>query len=222
MSHCLNSLKPTFLAIAILIGLAMQYGSLHAAERTLIVAGGCFWCTESDFESVNGVKEVVSGFSGGDLANPTYRQVSRGGTGHREAVEIIYDDSVVSLDRLLHLFFRSVDPTDANGQFCDRGEHYSTAIYYSSDAEKAAAEKAKAAAQRELGKKIVTPILPAKTFYPSGAYHQDYYKQSSIVVTRRGPKTKAEAYKFYRNGCGRDQRVEELWGPKAPFIGKHS
>ncbi len=222
MTLCFKCMKPALLAIAILFGLALQYGQVHAAERTINLAGGCFWCTESDFESVNGVKEAVSGFTGGDRANPTYKQVSRGGTGHREAVQITYDDSVVSLDRLFYLFFRSVDPTDAGGQFCDRGEHYSTAIYYSNEAEKAAAEKAKRQAERELGQKIVTPILPAKAFYPSSAYHQDYYKQTSVVLTRRGPKTKAEAYKFYRNGCGRDQRVKELWGSKAPFVGKYS
>ena len=113
----------------------------QAQERTAIFAGGCFWCVESDFESVRGVSEVISGYTGGDVANPTYKQVSRGGSGHFEAVEIIYDDSKVTYDELLHAFFRSVDPTDADGQFCDRGRHYSTAIFVSNAQEKAAANR---------------------------------------------------------------------------------
>ena len=223
MTLSFPTLKPVMLAFAILAGFAVQCGQSHAqSESKAIVAGGCFWCVESDFERVEGVKEVVSGYTGGTTKNPSYKDVTRGGTGHYEAVEIIYDPSVVSYEQLLHLFMRSIDPTDAGGQFCDRGESYRTAIFVSNSAEKAAAEAAIAEARRDLGKRIVTPILDAAPFYKAEEYHQDYYKKTEVVLTRRGPKSKASAYKFYRNGCGRDARIEELWGKDAPFIGGHS
>ncbi|MEZ5911140.1 MAG: peptide-methionine (S)-S-oxide reductase MsrA [Paracoccaceae bacterium] len=201
---------------AILTALLLGAPGLAAAE-TAIVAGGCFWCVESDFESVPGVSSVVSGYTGGTTKNPTYKQVGKGGTGHYEAVEIRFDPAKVSYARLMELFFRSIDPTDAGGQFCDRGESYRTAIFVKSAAQRAEAEKAKAAAAAALGRKIVTPILDAGTFYKAEGYHQDYYKGSSIVLTRRGPKRQSEAYKFYRDACGRDQRVKQLWGASAPF-----
>ena len=213
----LNQIKPMALGLAIVAGLAAQCGQSKAAEQTAIVAGGCFWCVEKDFERVDGVSEVVSGYTGGTVENPTYRQVVGGGTGHYEAVEISFDDDAVSYDQILHMFFRSVDPTDAGGQFCDRGDSYRTAIFVRNDAERASAERAKAEAEAELGRSIVTPILDASAFYIAEEYHQDYYKKSELVLTRRGPKSKAEAYKFYRNACGRDDRVRQLWGAAAPF-----
>lgn len=188
-----------------------------AATETAIVAGGCFWCVEADFENVPGVKEVVSGYTGGKTANPTYKQVSRGGTGHYEAVEIRYDPEQITYPKILDLFFRSIDPTDAGGQFCDRGESYRTAIFVKDSEQRNAAEAAKAAAELTLGQKIVTPILKAKPFYEAEAYHQDYYKGTDLVLTRRGPKRQAEAYKFYRKACGRDARIQALWGSAAPF-----
>lgn len=195
--------------------------SVAAAEdiRTAYLAGGCFWCIESDFEKVRGVSEVVSGYTGGTTANPTYETLK--GSGHYEAVEITYDADVVTYEQLLHAFFRSVDPTDAGGQFCDRGDVYRTAIFVSTPEERAAAEAAKASAQRALGQTIVTPILDAATFYEAEAYHQDYYRGQNRVLTRRGVKTQEEAYKFYRNACGRDQRVLALWGDAAPFAQGH-
>ncbi|AZQ69439.1 peptide-methionine (S)-S-oxide reductase [Silicimonas algicola] len=206
------------LAIVLVLSSAAFHGSrAAAAEARAYFAGGCFWCVEADFEKVKGVSEVVSGFMGGTVANPTYKQVTRGGTGHYEAVEVRYDPNVVSYAQLLNLFFRSVDPTDAGGQFCDRGESYRTAIFVSNAQEKAAAEQAKTNAQSDLGQKIVTPIRDAAAFYPAEAYHQDYYKGSSIILTRRGPKSQKEAYKFYRSSCGRDARVKQLWGSAAPF-----
>lgn len=217
MTFSFTNLKPIFLGLFIALGIAAQCGKASAAERTAIVAGGCFWCVESDFERVPGVKEVVSGYTGGTTQNPTYKQVTRGGTGHYEAVKIVYDDSKISYEQILHLFFRSVDPTDDGGQFCDRGHSYKTAVFVSNADEKRAAEAAKTAARKELGQRIVTPILDAAAFYDAEGYHQDYYKKSDLVVTRRGPKTKAEAYKFYRKACGRDARVKELWGSAAPF-----
>ncbi len=201
----------------ILFGLVLQGAQAGAAEKKAYFAGGCFWCVESDFESLEGVNEVVSGYTGGTTANPTYKAVTKGGTGHYEAVEISYDGSVIGYDRLLHDFFRSVDPTDAGGQFCDRGDSYRTAIFVSNSAERAAAEKAKAEAQEQLGRMIVTPILDASRFYLAEEYHQDYYRSSDLVLTRRGPKTKANAYKFYRKACKRDDRIRHLWGDAAPF-----
>lgn len=210
--------KLPLLAFVVLLGLALQFNAAEAQSKKAYFAGGCFWCIESDFESIKGVSEVVSGYTGGKTSNPTYKQVTKGGTGHYEAVEIRYNAGQVSYDDLLYKFFRSVDPTDAGGQFCDRGESYRTAIFVTNGAEKAAAEKAKARAEKDLGQKIVTPILNASRFYNAEAYHQDYYKSSDVVLTRRGPKSKANAYKFYRNACGRDKRVKQLWGNDA-FIG---
>lgn len=208
--------KAPILALLIFFSLAIGSKS-EAATRTAIIAGGCFWCVEADFEKVKGVKEVVSGYTGGRTQNPTYKEVSRGGTGHYEAVEVRYDPAVVSYEQILYSFFRSIDPTDAGGQFCDRGESYRTAVFVQNAQERAAAEAAKAQAERELGRKIVTPILDAQRFYLAEEYHQDYYKKDEVVLTRRGPKSKANAYKFYRDACGRDQRVRQLWGSAAPF-----
>ena len=215
----LRNVKTISLGMMIALGLFAQgKGAQAQALETLTVAGGCFWCVEADFEKVKGVKEAVSGFAGGTVANPTYKQVVNGGTGHIEAVQITYDPAQVSVDTLLAMFFRSVDPTDAGGQFCDRGRSYTTAVFATPD-QTAAAQSAKAAAQADLGQNVVTPILSESTFYPADAYHQDYYKQSKIILTRFGPKSKAKAYKAYREACGRDQRVRELWGNAAPFAG---
>lgn len=213
-------IRSVVLSVLILIGLAVQAHRAEAGERRdIVVAGGCFWCVEADFEKVPGVISAVSGYTGGSLKNPSYKQVSRGGTGHYEAVKITYDSARVSRDELYAMFFRSVDPTDAGGQFCDRGDSYRTAIFVSDPAEKAAADKAKAEARTALGKKVVTPILQAGAFWKAEDYHQDYYKGDNIVLTRFGPIKQAKAYKRYRDACGRDQRVRQLWGGAAPFAG---
>lgn len=183
--------------------------------QTVIVAGGCFWCVESDFDRLKGVVSTTSGFTGGTTANPTYKQVTRGGTGHYEAVKVVYDADVLSFETLMAAFWRSVDPTDAGGQFCDRGESYRTAVFATTPQQAAVAEASKRAAQSELGQTIVTPVRMASTFYLAEEYHQDYYQKSDIVLTRFGPLTKAAAYKRYRKSCGRDKRVKELWGAKA-------
>ena len=212
-------MKPLLLALAIAVGLVAHCKQAQAAAtETAIVAGGCFWCVESDFEKVEGVHEVVSGYTGGAEANPTYKQVSKGRTSHYEAVRITYDPSVISYPQILHMFLRSVDPTDAGGQFCDRGSSYRTAIFTANADERRAAEAALSAARTALGQEIVTPILDAGAFYDAEAYHQDFYKSSEIILTRRGPKSKAAAYTFYRDACGRDERVRELWGDAAPFV----
>jgi peptide-methionine (S)-S-oxide reductase len=188
-------------------------GAAQAATEKAIVAGGCFWCVESDFESVPGVKEVVSGYTGGSLKNPTYENHD----GHLEAVEITFDNSVISYETLIAKFLRSIDVTDAGGQFCDRGEAYTTAIFALDAGQKAAAQKAVAEAEAALGQKVVTPVRNAKTFWTAEDYHQDYYKGTDIVLTRAGPKKQSNAYKFYRKACGRDARVKELWGAEAAF-----
>ncbi|KZY49485.1 peptide-methionine (S)-S-oxide reductase MsrA [Sulfitobacter sp. KE29] len=213
--------KPAILTLAITLGLAAQNRPAAAAEtEVLTVAGGCFWCVEADFESVKGVKEAISGFAGGRTKNPTYKEVTGGNTGHYEAVQIQFDPDVVTRKTLLDLFFRSIDPTDAGGQFCDRGESYRTAIFAGSPAQKSAAEAAKAEAQAALGTEVVTPILGDAPFYPADDYHQDYYKSSDrLAFSSVGVAVKKSvAYKRYRKGCGRDARVEQLWGSAAPFV----
>lgn len=219
MSRFAN-VKPVALAVLIAVGLFAQSRMAQAADQdTLTVAGGCFWCVEADFEKVKGVSEVVSGYTGGTTVDPTYKQVTRGGTGHYEAVEIRFDPDVVSRATLLDLFFRSVDPTDAGGQFCDRGASYRTAIFVGNAEERALAEAAKSAAQATLGQDIVTPILDAGAFYDAEDYHQNYYKSTERAFTRFGIITREKAYGRYREACGRDARVRQLWGDDAPFAG---
>ena len=189
----------------------------HADQ--IIVAGGCFWCVEADFEKVQGVKSVVSGYTGGTTSNPTYKEVSADASGHYEAVKITYDPKAVSRRQLYDLFLRSVDPLDAGGQFCDRGDSYRTAIFVKKNAEKADAIDALKDGMKVLGKQIVTPVLPAKPFYKAEGYHQDYYKSAEKTLTRFGYITRADAYKKYRTACGRDQRVRQIWGSNAAFTG---
>jgi len=214
-----GNLKPIVLLVLITVALCLRANTSHAGTSTLTVAGGCFWCVEADFEKVGGVSGAVSGYIGGQTINPTYKQVTRGGTGHFEAVQITFDPDIVSREKLLQLFFRSVDPTDAGGQFCDRGDSYRTAVFVSDKQERNLAETVKAQAQNQLGQPIVTPILPYGTFYPAEKYHQDYYKGKKLVVTRFGPIRQSKAYKRYRKACERDIRVKQLWGDDAPFAG---
>jgi peptide-methionine (S)-S-oxide reductase len=215
-----DTVKPLLLTLLICIAILLRVCPANAAEpETLTVAGGCFWCVESDFEMVPGVVGAVSGYTGGTTDNPTYKDVTRGGTGHYESVQITFDPGKVTRAQLLSMFLRSVDPTDAGGQFCDRGDSYRTAIFVSNSGEKAIAAQVFAQAQSDLGQTIVTPILPETQFYPAEAYHQDYYKGTKLVLTRFGPKRQSTAYKKYRKACGRDARVRQLWGNDAPFAG---
>lgn len=194
----------TIFGIVAIVGLIVLVSGARAQDTaTAIVAGGCFWCVESDFDKVPGVVSTVSGYTGGALANPSYKQVSAGGTGHREAVKITFDPSRVSYEELLNVFWRTVDPTDAGGQFCDRGKSYETAIFVESEEQRRIAEASKAAADAELDGDIVTPIEDAGPFYPAEEYHQDYYNKNSLQ------------YKYYRWSCGRDARVKEVWGDQA-------
>ena len=173
-----------------------------------------FWCVEADFEKVNGVSEVISGYTGGFVKNPTYKQVVKGGTGHYEAVIIHFDPGVVSTKDILNMFFRSIDPTDAGGQFCDRGDSYKSAIF-AKPSQTLTAERALIEAEAALGKKIVTPILKISEFFVAEDYHQDYYKGENLLLTRFGPIQQKNAYKRYRKACGRDERLIELWGKEA-------
>lgn len=170
-----------------------------------IFAGGCFWCVESDFDKIPGVISTVSGYTGGTSKNPTYTDVTAGGTGHREAVRIEFDPSKTTYEELLHYFWRTVDPTDGGGQFCDRGRSYETAIFVTNDTQRAAAEKSKMELRNSgvLTAEIVTPIETASTFYPAEDYHQDYYQKNPV------------RYKLYRYGCGRDKQIEKIWGKEA-------
>jgi len=170
------------------------------ATAHAIFAGGCFWCMEPPFDALPGVTATTSGYTGGHVVDPTYKQVSAGATGHREAVEITYDPAKVSYAKLLDTFWHNIDPFDASGQFCDHGEQYTSAIFYADEAQKHAAEESKAAVEKKFNKHVATAILPARTFYPAEDYHQDYYKKNEL------------RYKFYRYSCGRDQRLEEVWG----------
>ena len=203
--------------LIIFIGTISTYNTSLAETDKVIVAGGCFWCVEADFEGLDGVKEAVSGYTGGTLKNPSYKQVVQGGTGHYEAVEIEFDSSVISLDKILYIFLRSVDVTDDGGQFCDRGESYRTAIFTINKSQNEKAMSAKKNAQDELGRKIVTKVLELKNFYIAEDYHQNYYKGENFVLTRFGPRKQSKAYKLYRNSCKRDDRVKELWGSSAQF-----
>ncbi len=171
--------------------------------KSMVVAGGCFWCVESDFDSVPGVVETVSGYTGGDVDNPTYKQVSAQNTGHYEAVRITYDADVVTYRQLLDRFWRTVDPTDAGGQFCDRGPSYRTAVFAGNQQEADIAKATRSAAASELKQPIVTQIFAASTFWPAEEYHQNYHIEHPIK------------YRFYRTRCGRDNRLRELWGDSA-------
>jgi peptide methionine sulfoxide reductase msrA/msrB len=168
-------------------------------------AGGCFWCMEPPFDKVPGVVSTTSGYAGGQVKNPTYEQVSGGSTGHAEVLQVAYDPARVSYERLVEVFWRNVDPTDRGGQFCDRGSQYRTAIFYEGEAQKRAAEASRRAleASGRLKKAVVTEIVALDAFYPAEDYHQDFYRKSPV------------RYTSYRAGCGRDKRLEELWGREA-------
>jgi peptide-methionine (S)-S-oxide reductase len=190
-------------ALAIVGNAAAQVPAAPLAKATF--AGGCFWCVEADFDKVDGVISTTSGYIGGRVVNPTYEQVSAGSTGHTEAVEIVFDPRRVSYEKLLEVFWVSIDPTVVNRQFCDVGSQYRTGIFVHDEAQRRAAEasKAKLANSKPFRDPIVTPIEAATSFYPAEEYHQDYYRKNPV------------RYRYYRSGCGRDARLKELWGARA-------
>ena len=184
----------------------LQEGSTYpeetpASTETIVLAGGCFWCLESDLEKLPGVVEAVSGYSGGHVPSPSYRQVTSGNTGHREVVEVTFNSRVLPLEDLLQVFWRNIDPLDNGGQFCDRGEQYTSAIFVATAQQRDAAEASLDAVQAQLtDQPVATPILPAATFYPAEDYHQNYAKTHPV------------RYRYYRWSCGRDRRLKQLWG----------
>ncbi len=202
-------LSKIFLGTLFLLPLMVpQAGATNAPRlEKATFAGGCFWCMAPPFEKLDGVKEVVSGYTGGHKVDPAYEEVSSGTTGHVEAVEITYDPAKVSYERLLDVFWRQVDPTDAGGQFVDRGPSYKSVIFYHSEEQKRLAEKSKKELERSgrFDKPIVTEIRPAGPFYRAEEYHQDYWKKNPI------------RYKFYRYNSGRDQYLAKVWGKEAPM-----
>ncbi len=188
-------------ALSVMLGLSLLFGgSLPAWADVATFAGGCFWCMEPPYDKLEGVNATLSGFMGGTLANPSYRQVSAGNTGHIEVIQVTYDPTQVSYETLLEVFWRNVDPLDGGGQFCDRGNQYRTAIFTHTpeQAELAAASKTQIGDQ--LAQAIATDIGPASDFYAAEDYHQDYYINNPV------------RYRFYRFACGRDRRLAELWG----------
>ncbi|HTT10928.1 MAG TPA: peptide-methionine (S)-S-oxide reductase MsrA [Burkholderiaceae bacterium] len=194
---------------AAMVGLAASANVLAQANAQgyakATFAGGCFWCVESDFDKIDGVISTTSGYTGGRTVNPTYHDVSSGVTGHAESVEVAFDPKKVSYERLLEYFWHTIDPTVKDQQFCDIGSQYRTAIFYHDEAQRRAAEASKAALEKSkpFPQPIVTEIVPAGPFYPAEEYHQDYYKKNPI------------RYHYYRNGCGRDARLQQLWGDLA-------
>lgn len=204
--------KLAVMVMAVLVGLGIYTAKADEAmekdnavaehHKTAVFAGGCFWCIESDLKTLDGVVSVYSGYSGGKIENPSYEMVSSGTTGHLEAVEVTYDPEKISYETLLEHFWQNVDPLDEGGQFCDRGEQYRAAIFYADDAEKAAAEKSRDNVAAVLGEEVKTLLLERRPFYRAEEYHQGYAKKNPI------------RYKYYRQSCGRDRRVKEIWEDK--------
>lgn len=187
-----------FVASAVCAPAAFAQSNIERA----IFAGGCFWCMEPPFDKLEGVLSTTSGYTGGDVPDPTYEQVSSGTTGHYEAVRIEYDTAKISYEQLLEVFWRNIDPLDSGGQFCDRGGQYRAAIFYANPAQQRLARESKSRIEKEagLGGPIVTEILPASAFFAAEDYHQNYYEKNPL------------RYRFYRFTCGRDDRLEDVWG----------
>ena len=199
----IKKLANLWLALASIV--MAQAGALHAASSNTetakaTLAGGCFWCMEPPYDELDGVLATISGYAGGKKKNPTYEEVSSGTTGHTEVVQVTYDPKKISYSKLLEVFWRNIDPLTPNRQFCDAGSQYRAAIFYHDESQKRLAEASKQAVAKRFKKPIVTEIVPAGEFYPAEDYHQDYYKKNPI------------RYKIYRYNCGRDERLEELWG----------
>ena len=208
MNKKLESMRRT-LTVIVLAGAAASCSGAATSQAPAsdkkgsaqaVFAGGCFWCTESDFDKIPGVLSTTSGYTGGKLRSPTYKQVSAGGTGHIEAVRVTYDPARVSYAALAAHFIRTVDPFDSGGSFCDRGHGYRSAFFVATPAQRKIAETIKKRTQASLKKPVATLILPAATFYPAETYHQDFYKKNPV------------RYRFYRLNCGRDARLKEIWG----------
>ncbi len=201
-----TTLMRTFVPTVVLVTMVFVHRAPAADQdrklETAVFAAGCFWCVEEAFDKVDGVVSTTSGYTGGDVKNPTYEQVSGGGSGHAEAVNVVYDPAKVTYAQLLQVFWHNTDPTDAGGQFCDRGSQYRSAIFVDGETQRRLAEESKKALETSgrLKTPIATAIVPASAFYAAEGYHQDYYKKNPV------------RYKFYKYGCGRAQRLEQVWG----------
>lgn len=204
-THTSHSHRFASLVAGALIALPLSALSLNALAQSehAVFAGGCFWCVEEAFDKVDGVTATVSGFSGGETENPSYREVVNGGTGHLEVVEVEYDPAQVDYSELLDVFWRNIDPFAVNRQFCDEGDSYRSAIFVSDDAQRELAEASRQALAERFGRDITTEILDAATFYPAEQEHQNYYKENPL------------RYRFYKSACGRVERLEEVWGDEA-------
>lgn len=191
-----------FIFLFLILTLVLPDLASAAKQEKATFAGGCFWCMEPPYDKLDGVVSVTSGYTGGKKLNPNYKEVSAGGTGHAEVVQVVYDPSKVSYQKLLDVFWHNIDPTVVNRQFCDSGDQYRSGIFYHNDEQKSLALKSKVALEKikSFKEPVVTEISKAGEFYPAEDYHQKYYKKNPI------------RYKYYRNGCGRDQRLKELWG----------
>jgi len=209
-------MKPTTIVSALAVALLLAWTAFHPAAEAAATkkgdvktnavatfAGGCFWCMEEAFEKLPGVGDVISGYTGGQTSKPSYEQVSTGGTGHAESIEVHYDSTTIGYPQLLYHFWRNIDPLIANAQFCDEGNQYRSAIFVRTDEERRLAEESKKEVAARLGKPVATEIVAAGTFYPAEEYHQDYYSKNPV------------RYKFYKTGCGRANRLEKLWGDEA-------
>jgi peptide-methionine (S)-S-oxide reductase len=196
------TMRPIFqIGLAAVAALAsMAAPALSQGQATATFAAGCFWCVEADFDKVDGVLETISGYAGGKVDKPTYQQVSAGGTGHTEVVRVVYDPAKVTYAKLLDVFWKNVDPLAKDKQFCDTGDQYRSAIFYHDDEQRKLAEGSKKSVQAKFKEPVQTQIAAAGAFYPAEDYHQDYYKKNPV------------RYKFYRYNCGRDARLEQLWG----------
>lgn len=176
----------------------------EVVRDTAVFAGGCFWCMEPPYDELDGVLATISGYAGGHVEDPSYEEVTAGGTGHRESVMVVYDTTRVTYPELLEVYWRNVDPLDDGGQFCDRGFSYTTAIFVRDARQRRRARASKEAIQDRFRQEVVTPVVQDTTFYPAEEYHQDYYEKNSI------------RYEIYRWNCGRDDRLDELWGKETP------
>jgi peptide-methionine (S)-S-oxide reductase len=194
--------RNTFLAISLFV-VSLNVSIADSSTELATFAGGCFWCMEPPFDKLDGVISTTSGYTGGHQSNPTYKQVSAGSTGHTEAIQIEYDPEKISYQELLSVFWKNIDPTTADRQFCDHGSQYRSGIFYHDAKQKNAAEQSlkELEQNKPFAEPVVTEITAASTFYPAEDYHQNYYQKNPL------------RYKYYRYACGRDQRLEQLWGP---------
>ena len=198
-------MKPEALIAVLLITVSLNTFAIDSRTETATFAGGCFWCMEPPYDKLDGVLSTTSGYIGGHQTDPTYKQVSAGTTGHTEAVRIVYDPQKISYQQLLDVFWKNIDPTTPDSQFCDTGSQYRSGIFYHDDTQKQAAEESlrKLKQTKPFPEPVVTEITAAGAFYPAEDYHQDYYQKNPL------------RYKYYRFACGRDKRLEQLWGDSA-------